>query len=121
MTSALFDDPEGVLRLRRSDCSIVKLRPLGRGMKIAAAFSLGPLWQFSSHKSVFFCCLLIENLAQTGQLAATGNGTVGSNPTHPLRHDLFISEAFLAVFISSIQIGMQGQRLLFTMGRSGLH
>ena len=28
------------------------------------------MWQFSSHKSVFFC-LLIENLAQTGQLAVT--------------------------------------------------
>ena len=27
----------------------------GGGMKIAQAFSTGPLWQFSSHKSVFFC------------------------------------------------------------------
>ena len=24
-------------------------------MKIAPAFSTGPLWQFASHKSVFFC------------------------------------------------------------------
>ena len=40
-------------------------------MKIAPAFSTGPLGQFASHKSVFFFVLLIENLAQTGQLAVT--------------------------------------------------
>ena len=46
-------------------------------MKIAPAFSTGPLGQFSSHKSVFFD----RNLAQTGQLAVTGNCTVGFEST----------------------------------------
>jgi hypothetical protein len=47
-------------------------------MKISSAFSLVPLWQFSSHKSVFFDR---KFGSKTGQLAVTGNCTGGSNPT----------------------------------------
>jgi hypothetical protein len=57
-------------------------------MKIAPAFSTGPLWQFSSHKTVFFS----KSLKQLGAFGFE---------SHPLRQSPLIYKAFLAFWIFS--------------------
>ena len=43
--------------------------PWGGGTKISPAFSLGPMWQFSSHKSVFFSAFAASFSRPSGELA----------------------------------------------------